>query len=1503
MQTSNSNTRYCRSLSSSILPRYSERATFFLTCEATKRLVFLSFLALIFTLFSATPSSAATITSAGDGNWNSTTPNAPWPGGTVPSATDDVVILPTHDITVTANASINSITLGSNNTATTRILTVNSGITLTVTAGITMQNDDATNMAATITGAGTITCASLTVGGTTTTLTGDASTILTSTITSLSISGNLNINGEDDGNDDNNATLALASGSVTVGGTVNTDEEAGSVVTLTLNTGAATGTLFLAGATPFTDTVGTPTFDAAGSSATVNYSGATQTVRAVTYNNLTLSGSGTKTLASALTVNNDVTINSGVTLDVAAITLTVSSGTIIINGTLDFSDSTGSATSTGTSVVTMGSTGLIRTADATGLGPVATASLIGTWTTTTIDTNGTVEYNRNATSGQTVTDRDYNNLVITGSTQIKTWTRGAARTVNGSVTINASAPFTLAGNQTLNVKGNWSNSGTFTTTTGTIAFTGTVLQNLSGSSATAFFNLTINNTSGLTPSVTFNQNASVASTATLTLTTDLNVINPSLLTTTGATSVGAGDVIGGVRRTDLTPGTARSFGNVNVQVTIGGSGTLTTMTVNLAKQAPTSFPAAVTRTYALLPAAGSIGSGPLPTLRLRYKDAELNGNTEGTLELWRLDGATWQPKGGTPDTVNNHVTALVDGFSSWVISGPNAPTDVALISFDAKSYDGKVVLNWQTGYEVDNLGFNVYREVAGKRTRVNTDIIAGSALLAGAGTVLRTGESYVWTDTLSKTDQDAQYWLEDIDLKGTSTLSGPFAVTNATADDGAASRPGRSPLLSNIASGDSNSRDTSLTRPVERTAKLSAIAIKPPGAPADLAGMSAVKISIKREGFYRVTQPELLAAGLSSGTNPRNLQLFVNGQELPISVTGEQDENFGPADAVEFYAYGLDTPSTDARVYWLVAGQALGQRINKQQSQGGPGTGGTFLHTVERKDKTVYFPALKNGEADNFFGSTVTSTPVNQVLNLQNVATGDVKHADLEIVLQGVTDSAHQVKALFNGAEIGTINFTGQQQGILQLQLPHSQLLEGDNTVNLVAEGGSTDTSLVAHIRISYYHTFKADNNALKLKAQSGEQVTINGFASAGIRVIDITDPNSVTEIAGIVDTDKTSFSVTASVTGAGERTLLAIGDSQIKQAAAITANQPSKLRTTGQGADLIILAHKDFIPNLAQLKARRESQGLSVMILNVEDAYDEFSNGHKSPQAIKDFFAYAKSSWKRKPQFALLAGDATFDPRNYLGLGDNDFVPTKLIETGVNETASDDWLVNFNGDFLPDIAVGRLPVRTPQETTALVAKIISYDLSPRSEEVLLVADRNEGFDFETASAELRQVIPTRYRVNEVMRGSTDDETARNNVLEATNRGQKIINYLGHGSTRVWSGGMLTANDAPSLTNTNQLSVIVAMTCLNGFFQHPTIESFAEAMLKAGQGGAVAVWASSGMTAPNGQKPIDREMVQQLFSAPNVTLGEATVKAKALTADQDTRRTWILFGDPSTRIR
>jgi len=151
-----------------------------------------------------------------------------------------------------------------------------------------------------------------------------------------------------------------------------------------------------------------------------------------------------------------------------------------------------------------------------------------------------------------------------------------------------------------------------------------------------------------------------------------------------------------------------------------------------------------------------------------------------------------------------------------------------------------------------------------------------------------------------------------------------------------------------------------------------------------------------------------------------------------------------------------------------------------------------------------------------------------------------------------------------------------------------------------------------------------------------------------------------------------------------------------------------------------LIITHRDFAASIGSLKSLRLSQGLSVAVVDVEDVFDEFSYGDKTPQAIKDFLAYAKSSWKKAPRYVLLVGDASLDPKDYLGYGDSDFVPTKLIDTGFMETSSDDWFVDFNDDGLPELATGRLPFRTQNEAVTMVSKILSYERSRPATEALL---------------------------------------------------------------------------------------------------------------------------------------------------------------------------------------
>jgi hypothetical protein len=381
-----------------------------------------------------------------------------------------------------------------------------------------------------------------------------------------------------------------------------------------------------------------------------------------------------------------------------------------------------------------------------------------------------------------------------------------------------------------------------------------------------------------------------------------------------------------------------------------------------------------------------------------------------------------------------------------------------------------------------------------------------------------------------------------------------------------------------------------------------------------------------------------------------------------------------------------------------VVGSQPGLRINRATGKGLAAAPASFTCTVERRDRSIYFSALRNGERENFFGAVITAAAVEQPVSLSHVAAGD---GVLEVALQGVTLTAHRVRIELNSTDLGEIAFAGQAPAVARFNLPQATLQEGQNTVRLIALSGPSDVSLVDYLRLSYERSYTADN-LLKFTAAANQSVTINGFSAPAIRVIDVTDANAPQEVSGAVKRQADGYAITLAAPAEGERTLLAFINPQ--PPAGLSLQLPSNLRKGN--ADYLILTRRELADRFRPLIAQR--QGLSVSVIDVEDIYDEFNFGNKSPFAIREFLSHAASNWKKKPRFVLLAGDASYDPRNYLGRGDFDLVPTKLVDTDFMETASDDWLSDFNGDDIADLATGRLPVRSVDEADLLVGKILA---------------------------------------------------------------------------------------------------------------------------------------------------------------------------------------------------
>jgi hypothetical protein len=380
------------------------------------------------------------------------------------------------------------------------------------------------------------------------------------------------------------------------------------------------------------------------------------------------------------------------------------------------------------------------------------------------------------------------------------------------------------------------------------------------------------------------------------------------------------------------------------------------------------------------------------------------------------------------------------------------------------------------------------------------------------------------------------------------------------------------------------------------------------------------------------------------------------------------------------------------------------------------------------------------------------------------------------------------------------------------------------------------------------------------------------------------------------------SRTVTVVAPGDGTRALFAISDELIGAPAALRGDAPSTWANGGPGADMVIISHKSFLDRLGPLRALRESEGLTVAVADIEDIYDEYSHGQKTPYAIRAFIEGTRTKWLRKPRYVLLVGDASFDPRNYLGTGDSDFVPTKFLDTPVMETSSDDWFVTPEGEDFADIAIGRLPVRTPDEASAVIAKIVAFkDGRGRNSDLVLYADQegDHSMHFEANVRALAGILP-QFEVATLFRREAGAET-RARLLGMLNAGPLVVGYVGHGTEDLWAGKMLTSGDAAMLTNSGRPSLYLPMTCLNNAFQDVYKTGVGKALLLAPDAGAFAVLATSALGNADQQSLMNRRMLRE-FQGGAPTLGDAIIRAKAQGGNQVLNKTFILLGDPATRI-
>ncbi|MBI4616409.1 MAG: hypothetical protein HY720_22550 [Planctomycetes bacterium] len=704
---------------------------------------------------------------------------------------------------------------------------------------------------------------------------------------------------------------------------------------------------------------------------------------------------------------------------------------------------------------------------------------------------------------------------------------------------------------------------------------------------------------------------------------------------------------------------------------------------------------------------------------------------------------------------------------------------------------------------------------------------------------------------------------------------------------------------------------------------------------------SALKVKVVHDGLYRLTRDDLARAGLDVSADPRTIRMFHLGREIAMRVSGEADGVFGAGDAVYFYGTKnpwrtIDNPEatryTDENVYWLTAGSGFGKRMEDAWVTPGPGIlapraeGDGVLHLEENAS---IFTRIENGEGRDFwfhpaplYNTAGGSHPWSRrtfVLPTPDLA-GTPHTARLIVALAGVTDffahPDHRVLVSVNGALVGELMWDGRQAHRATFEIPSGLLSAGDNAVELRLPADlpevANDYVFVNYFSLAYRRLLVARADAVSFPGEGPGEYAATGFAPGPVYGLDATDPSFPRWLRGM---ELAGGTVRWNDRAAGSGALYHLaGEGALLSPLAIETNAPSDWRTQANRADRIAIAHPTLVSGVQTLADFRASQGLATAVVDVTDLFDEFTGGLPDPLAIRGFLAHVRGGWTAPaPRFVVLVGDGSQDSHNYR-FAVPDYVPTKLMAMEHVLSASDNWYAAVEGeDELPDLALGRLPVRSEDELMAVVAKILAHETGPAApwqREVSLVADNDDAaYDFSRATRGFATLFDPAYSVEELYLGPLSVAEVRSRVLAAFDGGRILVAYMGHGNATQWANEyVFGAASVPTLAPSGRNGLVTAMGCMNGMFHLPQLTSLGEACVRTPDRGGMAFWGSTALVEAAPQEDVYRELVRILFDEGGRTIGEAVTEAKVIAwsaggSQTDVVRSWVLFGDPATRLK
>ena len=523
--------------------------------------------------------------------------------------------------------------------------------------------------------------------------------------------------------------------------------------------------------------------------------------------------------------------------------------------------------------------------------------------------------------------------------------------------------------------------------------------------------------------------------------------------------------------------------------------------------------------------------------------------------------------------------------------------------------------------------------------------------------------------------------------------------------------------------------------------------------------------------------------------------------------------------------------------------------------------------------------------------------------------------AALTVNLMGFT-SSHRVSVQLNGAALGEIDWTWDGTGFgarhsATLPVAAGQLVEGANRIDLVALDG---IFFLDSFDVAYPRPYRAAGEQLALRGDGNAVVTVGGFSRADVAIYDLSVPQAPRQVTATVDADPAG-GFRASFRPSSPATPYLAASGAAISAAASTPKVDAGLRSSRNGADYLVITAQSLRPAAQALADYRKGRGLSTQLVTVEDVMDDFADGLLDPAAMHELVTYAAANWQPRPRYVALAGKGTYDYRGLLGFGDN-LVPPMMVASYEGLVPSDGAIADLDGDGLADLPIGRIPAVSAGELTAYVNKVKAYESGAAgawAKQVLMAADAPDAAgDYVQGSDSVAALLPAGFQLGTdylpVSASQAQIDDARAQLIGAFNAGRVLVNYVGHGGLdRLASPGLLTTDDVGQLSGGPRSPVLTALTCNIAHYAYPGFRFLGEDLIVRAGGGAMAVFAPSGLSYDGPAVQLGRQIVPALLRAPGTVLGDAILSGvrafAAAGGDNTLLPAYNLLGDPALAIK